>query len=240
MIARNEDHTNPRGKWKFDEDVARVFDDMLERSIPQYDLMRETVLRLALSYAQDGTDIVDLGSSRGGSLAPLVEMLGTRNRFIGVEASPPMLETLHSRFGGKIESGLVQILPLDLRHEYPKARASVTLAVLTVQFTPIEYRQQILRSVYESTVPGGILILVEKILGATARLDDLLVREYYAMKARSGYTEEEIARKRLSLEGVLVPVTAAWNEELLRGAGFTEIDCFWRWMNFAGWIAVRS
>jgi tRNA (cmo5U34)-methyltransferase len=37
-----------------------------------------------------------------------------------------------------------------------------------------------------------------------------------------------------------VPVTAGWNEEMLRGAGFQEIDCFWRWLNFAGWVAVKS
>jgi tRNA (cmo5U34)-methyltransferase len=67
-----------------------------------------------------------------------------------------------------------------------------------------------------------------------------MVERYYTMKARNGYTQEQIERKRLSLEGVLVPVTAHWNEELLRIAGFTQVDCFWRWMNFAAWIAVRD
>ncbi|MGH3921557.1 MAG: hypothetical protein ACRDS1_01640 [Pseudonocardiaceae bacterium] len=42
------------------------------------------------------------------------------------------------------------------------------------------------------------------------------------------YTQEEIDRKRLSLEGVLVPVTAKWNVEMLRAAGFQQVDCFWR------------
>ena len=59
------------------------------------------------------------------------------------------------------------------------------------------------------------------------------------MKRENGYTEEEIQRKRLSLEGALVPLTARMNEDMLRGAGFHEVDCFWRWMNFAGWIAVK-
>ena len=53
------------------------------------------------------------------------------------------------------------------------------------------------------------------------------------------YTQEEIDRKRLSLEGVLVPVTAAWNEDMLRREGFRNVDCFWRWMNFAAWVAVK-
>lgn len=62
---------------------------------------------------------------------------------------------------------------------------------------------------------------------------------YYNLKASNGYTQEQIERKRLSLEGVLVPVTAKWNEELLRMAGFVHVDSFWRWMNFAGWVAVK-
>lgn len=102
------------------------------------------------------------------------------------------------------------------------------------------------QDVYRLNHPQTILdtrdirtIQPQDILGATADLNSLMVDRYYTMKAANGYTQEQIERKRLSLEGVLVPVTAHWNEELLRGAGFAEIDCFWRWMNFAGWVAVR-
>jgi len=66
-----------------------------------------------------------------------------------------------------------------------------------------------------------------------------MVDLYYRLKSANGYSQEEIQRKRMSLEGVLVPVTAAWNEELLRQAGFQQVDCFWRWMNFAGWVALK-
>ena len=67
-----------------------------------------------------------------------------------------------------------------------------------------------------------------------------MVESYYRLKSAHGYSQEEIERKRLSLEGVLVPVTARWNEELLYMAGFRQVDCFWRWMNFAGWVAVKE
>lgn len=73
-----------------------------------------------------------------------------------------------------------------------------------------------------------------------AALDHWPVEEALSrMEETNGYTQEEIRRKRLALEGVLVPVTAKWNEELLHNAGFRQVDCFWRWMNFAGWIALK-
>jgi len=233
------DHTMPTGRWTFDADVADVFDDMLRRSIPQYDVMRSTVTAIGASFVRPNTAIVDLGCSRGDALDPFVARFGAYNRFVGVEISEPMRAAALARFEGYRRAGVVEIRDTDLRHGYPPVQASLTLAVLTVQFVPIEYRPALLRRVFEHTIPGGAFVLVEKVLGAAGVLDELMTERYLALKREQGYSEDEIARKRLALEGVLVPVTASWNEELLRAAGFTPIECFWRWMNFAGWIALK-
>lgn len=231
------DQTMPHGQWQFNDEVATVFDDMLARSIPQYETMRHACYSLANRYRQPDSCIIDLGCSRGEAMAPLVERFGVHNHFIGVETSPPMLQAAQQRFA---DYPTVEILPLDLRLNYPPAKSSVTLSILTLQFTPIEYRQKILKNIYDHLLPNGALILVEKVLGATADLDALMVDLYYGLKADNGYSQEQIERKRLSLEGVLVPVTADWNEQLLAQTGFKQIDCFWRWMNFAGWVAVKQ
>lgn len=241
-----KDEIAPNGRWEFDTDVTEVFDDMLARSIPQYEVMREAVFQAAAPFQQRDTDIVDLGCSRGEAIAPFVDKFGAYNRYVLCDVSEPMLEAARNRFGGYVAGpmpgtkGIMRIVDLDLREDYPPVLASITLSVLTLQFTPIEYRQRILRDAWKHTAPGGVFVLVEKVLGATAEIDKLMVGVYYEMKRRNGYTEDQIQRKRLSLEGVLVPVTAAWNEELLRMAGFTAIDNFWRWMNFSGWIAVKE
>lgn len=229
-----------RAKWGFDAEVTRVFDDMLERSIPQYDVMRRAVTDMACRFVKPSTDIVDLGCARGEAIAPLVDKFGANNRFIGIELSVPMLEAAKQRFKEYIEKGTVSIKSLDLRKEYPAANSSITLSVLTLQFVPIEHRQRVVREVYKSTVAGGGFILVEKVLGNTAEIDQAMVDLYFQMKRENGYSQDQIERKQLSLEGVLVPVTAKWNEELLAVAGFRQVDCFWRWMNFAGWVAIRE
>jgi tRNA (cmo5U34)-methyltransferase len=87
-------------------------------------------------------------------------------------------------------------------------------------------------------MPGGCVLLVEKVLGATDVVDARLVTQYQEHKAAHGYTREQIERKRMSLEGVLVPITARWNEDMLRAAGFEHVDCVWRWGQFAAWIAI--
>ena len=229
----------PGDKWEFDGEVTECFEDMLRRSIPQYDAMRAAVFALACRYQKPKTAIVDLGASRGDALAPLLDKFGAYNSWVAVEVSPPMLEVLRQRFAGWVTNGLLTVSDTDLRTGFPPVQASVILSVLTLQFTPIEYRQQIVKRAFDALVPGGALLLVEKVLGATAELDAALVEEYYAFKRDSGYTEDEIQRKRMALEGVLVPLTAEWNETLLRRCGFAHVDCFWRAWNFAGWVAVK-
>lgn len=226
--------------WSFDADVVDCYDDMLERSIPQYAAMRDAVTTLASQFAQPQTAIIDLGCSQGGALAPLITRLGTQHTYIGVDNSAPMVASAQQRFAPMIAEGVVDIREIDLRTTYPAECASVTTAVLLYQFIPIEYRQQIARRMFAHTLPGGICIIVEKVLGATAAIDDTMVAAYYALKSGNGYSQEQITTKRHALEGVLVPLTARWNEDLLHTAGFTQVDCFWRWMNFAGWVAYRE
>ena len=229
----------PDGRWKFDENVTRCFDDMLRRSIPDLRGMRTLVASLAMKFAPEGDEearVLDLGTSRGGALRAVRDVLPKAD-LVGVEVSAPMIDAARQHFKG---DDLAKILELDLRTDYPTGLFDITLSVLTLQFTPIEYRLEILRRAFEATKPGGALIVVEKVIGGSARLDRKMIDIYYEGKSAMGYPREEIERKRLALEGILVPLTASMNEELLSLSGFREIDCFWRWMNFAGWIAVKS
>jgi tRNA (cmo5U34)-methyltransferase len=230
----------PGPRWEFDADVTRVFDDMLRRSIPQYQTMRSVVFEVGRRFVRPGTDVLDLGCSRGGALAPFVAEFAADARYIGVDVSAPMLEGCRGRFSREIESGLVRVVDLDLRQGYPDVAASLTLCVLTLQFTPVRERPRILRDAFARTLPGGALVVVEKVLSGSARAEQVMTAVYHDLKRTNGYGDEEIRRKALSLEGVLVPVTAEENEALLRDAGFGEVECVWRWLSFGAWLAVKS
>lgn len=233
------------GRWEFNAEVAAAFDDMLAKSIPNYEGMREMVTRAAFWHVEatrtsdlQPPRVVDLGASRGSALAPIIEMLGPCARYLAYDISEPMLDLCRKRFK---DSGCdVTVGRHDLREGLPRETggAAVFLSVLTLQFIPIEYRQRLLAQIACALRPGGALILVEKVLGANAHLDEMEVDIYYDVKRGQGYTQEAIDRKRLSLEGVLVPLTARFNEELLRDAGFAGVDCVWSWSNFRCWVAA--
>ena len=232
-----KDEIISKGIWEFDSQVTEVFDDMLKRSIPGFDVMREITTSIAAKFAISETYILDLGCSKGGAIAKLVEVLDESYKFRGIEISEPMRLEAQKRF--KDSKSRVEIIDMDLRINFPKDPTSVVLSVLTLQFIPIEYRQKIVKQVYDCLIPGGAFILVEKVLGSDAVINEILVKEYYDLKGKNGYTEEQINTKRRSLEGILVPVTAKWNEEILAKSGFQSVDSFWRNLNFVGWVAIK-
>lgn len=236
-----KDNVNVKNrKWVFDEQVAHCFDDMLSRSIPDYNNMRELTKRIGQHYVRyPAARIVDIGCSSGGSIQPFVDRFGAYARFSLFDTSEPMIQLCRKKFAGFLEAGIMDVHEYDIRKGIPVAGASLVISCLTLQFTPIEYRQKIVQSIYDSLIPGGAFLLIEKVLGNDAALDDILVDEYYNLKRDNAYTDEQIQDKRKSLEGVLVPITAKWNEDLLHSCGFSRIDCYWRYLNFAAWVAVK-
>lgn len=230
------DETNEiNGKWEFDENVTKVFGDMLSRSIPNYETMRQLCFNLGKSFIKEGSSIVDMGCSNGLSVEQFVKAFPD-NYFHLYDVSEPMLEACRERFASDL---YVFVGNNDLRNGLPIKDIDLALSILTLQFTPIEYRQNILQDVYDKLNEGGAFIIVEKVLGNSAKIDNIFVKEYYDLKKENGYTQEQIANKRKSLEGVLVPLTASFNEHLLHQVGFKYVDCFFRCLNFAGWIAIK-
>ncbi|MDR0780118.1 MAG: methyltransferase domain-containing protein [Pseudomonadales bacterium] len=232
-------HMPATERWIFDAEVVEVFPDMLRRSIPQYDVMRRSVYDVGMRFVHPAHYIVDLGCSRGDSLAPFVSHFGENNRYLGIDNSPPMINIATKRFAAEIDQGILQITCGDFAGEYPDANTTLTLCILSLQFVPPEHRLEVLKAAYRNTCAGGAFILVEKLLGASSEIDALMVELYLDMKRSNGYSRDEIERKKNALKGILIPHTANQNESLLRSAGFRGVDCFWRWMNFAGFVAVK-
>jgi len=222
-----KDQTLPVGPWEFDAEVTAVFDDMLARSIPGYDTMREIVEDIALDRASHRSEAswLDIGASRGGAIRRLFKAR-PNDSFSAIESSPPMLEVLHKIPG-------LDVLDLDLRRGIPAGlpQYDFGLSVLTAQFVPIEYRHGLVGSLRGHCEE---LFFVEKVLGRDQASQDALVDSYHRLKAGNGYSKLAIAEKRRSLEGCLVPLSRKANEAMLEDAGWKP-ETIWANRNFHAW-----
>lgn len=234
MKDKNTEHGK---KFSFNENVSSCFSDMLSRSIPTYDLMRDLTTRLVKNcFTESINHVLDIGTSTGEVIYKLCKD-HPEVTFTGLESSDAMIKQAEKRFSQYTN---VSIEKHDIREPIIfNEPIDIVVSSLTIQFTPIEYRLKIIQNIYDILKDKGTFIFIEKVLGSSAHIDSSLIDVYYDMKRENGYSEDEIQRKRMALEGVLVPVTAKWNEELLKMSGFKQIDCFWRCLNFCGWIAIK-
>jgi len=229
-------HIPKKEKWEFDESVTLIFEDMLSRSIPQYEVMRKAVTDICHHFLTPEGHLIDIGCSKGEQIKRCLRKNKTAS-YHGIEISESMISHCLSSFE---ESKNLYFYQSDLRKDWPSIPDSdVIVSVLTLQFIPVEYRLSLLSKIYKNLKPGGVFVLVEKVIGNSVDLDDLMTTSYYNLKHDNGYSIYEIERKRLSLEGVLVPLTLKMNEQMLQSAGFTETDTFWRWFNFTGLISIK-
>ena len=234
-----KDNYMPTSQWAFTSEVADCFDDMLERSIPHYDQMRELIYAIGRNFVVPETTIIDIGCSNGLNIAPFISSFRDRNRYVLIDVSEPMLEKTKAKYDSYIKRGIVDVQHMDVTQELPECQTSLIMSVLSLQFTPIEYRQSTIQRILDLLMPGGAFIFVEKVIGDTNLIDELLIKEYYEMKNRNGYSYAAIDSKRKSLEFSLVPVKEKYNIDMLIQSGFKPVECFWRSLNFSGLIAIK-
>jgi tRNA (cmo5U34)-methyltransferase len=235
-----EPRRDPVNDFDFGEETAAVFDDMLLRSIPQYEELQRMIGDLAASFAEPDTRVYDLGCSTGNTLATLSEAIPAPVSLIGVDYSAPMLERARKRLGRLVDDGRLELHKADLNQGIDLTNASVVVLNLTLQFVRPLRRDQLIRSICRGVNANGCIILVEKVLGNDSLFNRTYIKLYYEMKRRNGYTETEIAQKREALENILVPYRVDENFELLRRNGFDQVDMFFKWYNFCGIIGVKS
>lgn len=233
------DTAAPAERFEFNEQVAAVFDNMLNRSIPFYrEVISLTAGILARTLAP-GDTVYDLGCSTGTTLLHLAALDREGDfRFVGVDSSPAMLARAEQKAAAFSLADRISFIEADITAADLKGAGAV-IVNYTLQFIEAARRPAFLRAIYRGLRPGGILVLSEKVVCRTPEIDARFQEAYFRFKKERGYSELEIANKREALENVLVPLSIGENRDMLRKAGFSEVETFFQWFNFVSFIACR-
>ena len=229
--------------FEFDADVAEVFDDMLERSIPFYLEQQSMLKTMCRNLWVPGTNLYDLGCSTATTLIGLCLDLPPSARFIGYDNSLPMLERARHNVEENQLQERIELRQADLNGQLANlnlSNASVITMCWTLQFVRPLGRDNLIRWIYDALVDDGVLIVTEKILTNNGNMNRLFIDFYYEFKRRNGYSDTEIARKREALENVLIPYRLEENVDLFRRNGFEMVETFFQWFNFAGFLCVKK
>ena len=88
------------GDFTFDERVAEVFPDMIERSVPGYSNIISAIGMLAECFAKPSSNVYDLGCSLGAATLSMRRHIEQENcQIIAVDNSPAMIERCKLHIG---------------------------------------------------------------------------------------------------------------------------------------------
>lgn len=226
--------------FRFDDTVARVFPDMINRSVPGYGTLINLLGVLANRYAQNDSAIYDLGCSLGAaSLSMRHHLHKSGCHIIAVDNSEAMIERAQSLMQVDQSDTPVELFCADIR-DVRIEDASVVVLNFTLQFLQPEERLSIIRSIYAGLKPGGVLILSEKIRLQDPEQDERLIDLHHEFKKANGYSDLEISQKRTALEKVLIPETVEQHSTRLKQAGFPVVDVWFQCFNFVSMLACKS
>ena len=234
----------PPAAFRFDAAVAAVFPDMISRSVPGYRFNLELVAAIACRHVQSHTRVYDLGCSLGAMTfsirSALAGMSSPPNEveLIGVDNSPAMIERARAQLAAFQSPYRTELLCADLAEVEP-VNASMAVLGYTLQFVAPEARAAVIRRVRDGLLPGGVLVLAEKIHEPHAGAESLMTELHHDFKRANGYSELEIAGKRQALENVLHSETVDAHERRLHEAGFDEVVMLSRHYGFCLWLARR-
>ncbi len=223
-------------QFEFDEEVASVFDDMLNRSVPFYKENLHLQIDILKNFLKENDKVIDLGSSTGTFLIELAKKK-SKLTLIGIDNSTAMINRAKNKakaFGVNVEF----INDDFLNYDFSGSKA--VIANYTVQFIRPLRREKLIKKIYDSLNENGIFLMSEKLITEHKKLNKIMIDIYYEYKKKMGYSEYEIAQKREALENVLIPYTMQENIEMLKNAGFKDIEVIFRWNNFATFIAFKN
>lgn len=219
--------------WKFDKTVVPVFDEHVKQSVPMYDEIHSLISDIAGWFLQNNTNMYDIGTSTGKVIKNLMNNYRKNINYYGLDSSEDMIHKLRE------ENLNAEILHCDVTEGFEFENASLITSVLTIQFIKESKRQELINNVYKGLNKGSAFIMVEKVIGSNARFNEIWTDLYHELKLKNGLSEKHVFDKARAIRGVMKPFTVDENIEMLEIAGFKDIDIFFKWNNFVGFVAIK-
>ena len=210
----------------FSFETIENFDDHIAKSIPNYDLLVQSIVSLAPYFLTPEPAIIDLGCSTG----KLLEAIPFEGRKLGYDKSENLLPTSH---------GKTSYMLRDITTVSSFVDASIVLSIFTMQFIDRHKRQNLLNQIYSCLVDGGAFIWAEKVYADDSYWEHLFTSAHYDFKRKS-FSAQEILDKEQDLRSVMRLQTSDENKEMAWKAGFRRSALLWKFFNFECHVFVKN
>lgn len=225
------------GAWEFTPEVVGVFDEHVRASVPHYDVIQGLVAAASDWLLPAHGVYVDLGASTGTTAEMILSRHPTRDVTAWLyDEQPDMLDRAREKLAA--HGNRARLVPLKVEAgPYKHDAADLTTCLFVLQFLPCDARLTTLRLAREQSKASGAILVAEKVLSSDARWAEIGNDCSHDWKADHGISDTAIRAKARALRGVLRPLPSTALLNLMREAGWVDIEVMFRWHN---WILVGA
>ena len=208
----------------FDFNFIDNFDDHIKLSIPNYEDMEKTVVKLSEYFVAKDSNVYDLGCSTGRMIKKYHEE--PRAHYFGYDNSN-LIPRKHERINFKY----CDLATAEIQN------ASFITSIFTLQFLSKKTRQLVLEKISNGLNKNGALIVAEKVYSNTSKMQDIMNSLFYEFKNKS-FTGDEILKKERELRTNMRIKTHKQLYGELKLIGEPEI--IWKSYNFLAYIVIKE
>lgn len=226
--------------FSFNRQVVDVFPDMIERSIPGYADIIDGVGRLAAKFTVPKSNVYDLGCSLGAVSLSIAKHNQQHDiQIMGVDNSSAMVERCQRHVDSYTYASPIHIEEADIVN-FNLNHASVIVMNFTLQFIEPNRRDALMAKLFDALIPGGVLILSEKIKLRHDVMDSAIIDMHHDFKRENGYSDLEISQKRTALENIMILDEYSLHEKRLLKTGFEAVSIWYQQLNFVSFFAIKG
>ncbi|MGD1888769.1 MAG: class I SAM-dependent methyltransferase [Cohaesibacteraceae bacterium] len=212
--------------------VAR-YGDQTKRLVPGLDDMHRMAGLLLAETLDEAAHILVLGAGGGQELKAFADNSPSW-RFLGVDPSTEMLELakqVASAHLGRIafQEGTIE--------DAPAGPFDGATCLLTLHFLAPEDRLRTLIALRQRMRPGAPLIIAHHSFPQQEDDKARWLGRFAAFAVSSGLSEDQAQRAVRSIGSTLPILSPQDDEDLLREAGFDDVQLFYAAFTFRGWVA---
>lgn len=209
------------------EKEAFVYDDLILRLIPNYDEQHEVINRLLPFPSATKLTALDLGCGTG-ILSFLILKKFTEATVVAYDLAENMLKVCQSNLE-KYKERLI-LKQGDFGSDEIGQGYDIILSGLSIHHLNNAGKKVLYKRLYESLNPGGIFINREIVLGETPNLTERYHQIWRDYIRSNGEDDEMWFNKYIEED---IPASVGDQLDWLKEAGFVDVGCHWRYINFA-------
>lgn len=211
---------------KLFNDVAGSYDEQRRYFIPCFDDFYGTAVALAQADTPEPA-ILDIGAGTGLMSALLLKKYPGASLTL-IDVSDQMMEVARQRFPNY--SNIEYIIDDFARHRFSKS-FDIIISSLAIHHLNEPEKEALYHKVYHTLKKPGGFINADQVLGSTVFLENLYKEDWKRKVLASPLTPEELER---AYERTKMDQMSTLQDQLgwLRDAGFSEVDCIYKYYNF--------